>query len=501
MSSKIFLGSNVAELEIGEKRDKYSKVILTRDKDTWFTAGTDEGNVLEASSPWATQDMANSILDKVSGYEYLPYDATSAILDPAAEIGDGVTLGGIYSEISSIDMSLDMACLVDISAPGVDEIEDEYPYRSSANREIDRELKRNYSLITKTDEEIRTLIEDVSGQISTIEQYVDGITLSVTNSETSSQISLSSGDITIASADITFSGFVTFEGLSGGTTTIDGDCIQTGKIASERLELTGAISFTDLSDSMQTRIKDSERNANDAIDSVDAWTYTGTTYIDGAMIETGTVRASTLEGGEVNLLDGSGRTAGSFTLEGAASYSGQKVIMSSGAIELNAEYGDIYISNGEGAYINITDENGERFSSFGCNIGSSQSGLYDCGMSTREWNDVYASNSVIQTSDATKKKDISYDLLNYSYLFDQLKPCLFRFVGQHNRKHMGLIAQDVETAMQNCNISSQDMAAFIKNDGGYALRYGEFIPLLIYEVQKLKGEVKKINERQNKTGI
>lgn len=42
---------------------------------------------------------------------------------------------------------------------------------------------------------------------------------------------------------------VTFKGLGDGTTVINGGCIQTGTIKAEYLELTGAISFADLSDS------------------------------------------------------------------------------------------------------------------------------------------------------------------------------------------------------------------------------------------------------------
>lgn len=51
-----------------------------------------------------------------------------------------------------------------------------------------------------------------------------------------------------------FKGMVTFQGLSGGTTTIDGACIKTGKIKAERLELTGAITWNDLDSNTQTTI-------------------------------------------------------------------------------------------------------------------------------------------------------------------------------------------------------------------------------------------------------
>ena len=45
---------------------------------------------------------------------------------------------------------------------------------------------------------------------------------------------------------IRIKGFVTFESLQNGTTTIDGSCIKTGTIDAERINLTGKITFKDL---------------------------------------------------------------------------------------------------------------------------------------------------------------------------------------------------------------------------------------------------------------
>ena len=65
---------------------------------------------------------------------------------------------------------------------------------------------------------------------------------------------------------------------------------------------------------------------------------------------------------------------------------------------------------------------------------------------------------------------------------------------------MGLIAQDVEECMTACGIDSMELAAFIKSPGedgsgyDYCLRYGEFISLLIDQVQKLKKRVQKLEE-------
>lgn len=64
-----------------------------------------------------SQAMADSILAAVKNYSYQPYTAEDALLDPAAELGDAVTVGGIYSVIASADMQFDRACAPTISAP------------------------------------------------------------------------------------------------------------------------------------------------------------------------------------------------------------------------------------------------------------------------------------------------------------------------------------------------------------------------------------------------
>ena len=57
---------------------------------------------------------------------------------------------------------------------------------------------------------------------------------------------------------------------------------------------------------------------------------------------------------------------------------------------------------------------------------------------------------------------------------------------------MGMIAQDVEQALAECGIPTSDFAGFIKIEDSYALRYGEFIALLIDQVQKLKARVREL---------
>ena len=194
MSDKVWVGRNAMSLETAPAFDAYTGVRLWYDDEQYFFAGDETGRVLEADNPWATQEMADNILASIAGYSYHPYEAAGAILDPAAELGDGVTVGGVYGQLATINTTFDALMASDISAPADEEIDHEYPYLSPAEREYKRNKARTYSLISKTSEEIKLEVyklqtntelsleeleksfgadlEDLAGNITeTLEQY------------------------------------------------------------------------------------------------------------------------------------------------------------------------------------------------------------------------------------------------------------------------------------------------------------------------------------------
>lgn len=502
MSDKIFIGSDVVDLDTGQKK-MVSKVILTKSSDTWFEAGDDSGDTLEVTNPWATQAMADSILAEVKGVDYLPYTATDALLDPAAEIGDGVTIGGMYSEIVSMDLDLGVAGCVGLSAPGVDEIEDEYPYKSSGDREADRENKRIYSLITKTDEEIRLYVAneiegleaEFSVTASEIRSYVDnqinGVSseISQTASGLTAQIKSVDGRVTTLSADL--------DGIEDRVQGVEGDysslSIRLGSIESTVSDVEGNLS------TVRQTVNGLEITTSDLEDSVGGL-GNGTTRISGYCIQTGKISAEFLEvgdviasrigSGSVDLLDYRERVVGTMSISSSSSaMSGQGVNISAPAIGLNAEDGDVFLnSRGNATYLHVNEDD------VSCKGGFNPSGSWNLGSSRRKWANVYATNGTIQTSDRNQKTDIVYGLDDYDPLFDGLKVCTYRMKDGGKRKHPGLIAQDVEETMLSVGVSDMDFAGFIKSPDGnggydYALRYSEFVPLLIDQVQKLKSRV------------
>lgn len=511
MSDSIFLGSRAGSLDIGDIPSNISRVNLSVDSETYYTAGNDTGRTLEVTCAWASQAMANSILAAVQNVEYQPYTAGEALIDPAAEIGDGVVVGGIYSVIANDNMSFSRLYNSEISAPDLDEVDDEYPYESLERRQYDRELARTRSMISKSASEILLQVEgiadDLEGQISSISVKLDSITLSVSNGSTSSTIELKAGETTISSETIQMDGLVTFTGLSSGTTTIDGACIKTGQIDADRLNLTGAITFSDLSSSVQGDINDAQSTANSAYslanaanntannaeDKVEAWSYRGTTYIDGSKIQTGTVEASILRGGTVELLASGGSTVGSIEITSTATGVGLEFVTNRGGMRMTSA-GNWWVDASGGSF----GLSGSKFS-FTMDIIPNANNGASLGTSGFRWNDIWATNSHIQPSDRNIKKDIQYGLEEYDALFDAIKPVTFRYIdGTSGRTHMGIIAQDLEESLNELGISTQDCAAFVKAESDnldipgydYAVRYGEFIPLLIYQVQKIKKALK-----------
>ncbi len=123
-------------------------------------------------------------------------------------------------------------------------------------------------------------------------------------------------------------------------------------------------------------------------------------------------------------------------------------------------------------------------------------------------NGVYSSEEIQIGSDRRLKNSIDYDIDRYEDFYMNLKPAVFKYnTGKSNRYHSGFVAQDVETALQNAGLTKGDFAGLTIapiedgneicgiDDNIYRLRYGEFISLNTYMIQKL---YRRIEELENK---
>lgn len=106
---------------------------------------------------------------------------------------------------------------------------------------------------------------------------------------------------------------VTFTGLSEGTTKIDGGCIKTGTIDADRLNLTGSISFGDLTTEVQNEINSASEDAAEATELANsassaasgaysvARSIANGSYVGGTFIDKTTIKAPTIIGNEIKV--------------------------------------------------------------------------------------------------------------------------------------------------------------------------------------------------------
>lgn len=208
MSDKYYVGGDITSFADNGKYKPISRVTLLVDDENSLTAGDDTGMEVIASCPHATQPMVNALLQTMKGYRYQAYEAGAANIDPAAELGDGVTVGGIYSPLSKL--SDDGRGYAGISSPGEAEMEDEYPAGGYITREFNRKIAETRSTITKTSEEINLKVEGIDGRVSDITQTVDGISLSVTSA--SSPDGQTTATITLKVGPNNYTGYIKLDG-------------------------------------------------------------------------------------------------------------------------------------------------------------------------------------------------------------------------------------------------------------------------------------------------
>jgi hypothetical protein len=144
--SKTWVGQNAVSLGTAPAFEAYTGVRLWYDDENCFFAGDETGRVMEADCPWATQAMAKNVLDSIDGFVYQPFEAGTALLDMEAELGDGVTVGGIYGPLAFINTSFGGLCASDLAAPSDEEVDHEYPFQTKQQRELARRvtLGRSY---------------------------------------------------------------------------------------------------------------------------------------------------------------------------------------------------------------------------------------------------------------------------------------------------------------------------------------------------------------------
>ena len=174
LSGKIFVGNSASSLTEADKLQPYSKVTVT-DGTNSYTSGDDTGRELTVNVPLLPSikgdTLAANILAAVKNYRYQPYEAADALLDPAAELGDGVTVGGIYGGIHAKTTTFSRLFRATVSAPAEEEIDNEYPYLSAQERDAVRQKKQtaqNTADIATNTSDIKDNADDIATNASAI---------------------------------------------------------------------------------------------------------------------------------------------------------------------------------------------------------------------------------------------------------------------------------------------------------------------------------------------
>lgn len=321
MSEKYYVGGDITSFADNGKYKPISRVTLLVDDENSLTAGDDTGMEITASCPHATQAMVNALLQKMKGYRYQAYEAGAANIDPAAELGDGVNVGGVYSPLSRI--ADDGRGYADISSPGELEMDDEYPSGGYIKQEFDRKLAQTRTLITKTSEEIMLKVEGLDGKYTEVKTTLDGLT--VTDASGTTKIngsSIKTDNLYVAAANIT------------------------GTLTANQIQ-TGSIRVGDLKDGSNYATKTYvDNNAGLSASEVDRAIET---YIDETSIT-----AEKLRGRTVELLASSNQSIGSIELAYTTTGYGIAINTTYGGIQLNSG-GKIYLSAYDGAFITLSD--------------------------------------------------------------------------------------------------------------------------------------------------
>lgn len=104
------------------------------------------------------------------------------------------------------------------------------------------------------------------------------------------------------------------------------------------------------------------------------------------------------------------------------------------------------------------------------------------------------------TSDRNLKHNIELLDNKYTILFDNLIATRFKYNnGTSNRYHTGFIAQDVKQAIEKAGLDTNEFASYVTFGSGEeqtcGLRYEEFIPLCVDQIQKLKARVAELENK------
>lgn len=224
-------------------------------------------------------------------------------------------------------------------------------------------------------------------------------------------------------------------------------------------------------------------------------------YVDAVNVY-GTLTAERLQGGSIRILDDDGNRCGTIYSTYASS-ADTKIEIDSDAIELGGDDGSVFIGSRwdrstRGYYASIEVDGYSQEVQIKGDVIPNANALYNLGSRNFVWDAIYCSTDTLNGSDRNIKNSIEVLPEKYVSMFERIEPKRYKLnSGTSGRFHTGFIAQEVEAAMQECGIDSQEFAGWARaqrEDGSetYFLRYSEFIPILWAKVREQEKRLKRL---------
>lgn len=204
---------------------------ITNDDEQTVTAYlTRTGHTFEVDCPLVKpsqrQTVADALLAKVYGFSYQPYEASKAMLNPAAEIGDAITAFGVYGGLYKQTTTFGRLMCSDIGAPLEEEIDSEFTFKTAQ----ERRYSRKFADIAA---EFKIQADEISAKVS---QTGGGSSFSWQLQE--DHFSVFSGSqemLRIDSSGSSFAGTVRANQIETGTITIGGTTYNAGSIQGSQI--------------------------------------------------------------------------------------------------------------------------------------------------------------------------------------------------------------------------------------------------------------------------
>ena len=159
------------------------------------------------------------------------------------------------------------------------------------------------------------------------------------------------------------------------------------------------------------------------------------------------------------------------------------------------------------AYIYFTAwHNGTRYVTFDSShqLVPDTTNAVSIGTSNKQYKNIYGQNIYVNgpavSSDRRVKENIKDLEEKHLAFFKALRPVQFKYKeGDSGRTHTGFIAQEVEEAVEEAGMTSQDMAVVVKDPSDrYYLRYEEIISVQTKVIQDLMAKVESLEARITK---